>query len=162
MSARSEIRISRWTGEIIPPGLSLLATAARAEGYLFLARLQDEWASGAIRFAGQGECLFVAEIGNDLVGIGGICCDPYQLDSSVGRLRHVYIDKVFRSQGIGRELVRACLTCSGAQFRLIRLSTSELNPMAGRFYQQLGFQPVTSKGERVTHCLSIDKVQMSD
>jgi GNAT superfamily N-acetyltransferase len=162
MSARTEIIISRWTEETLPTGLSLLAKAAMAEGYLFLARMQDEWASGTARFAGQGECLFVAEIGNNLVGIGGICCDPYQSDTNVGRLRHVYVDKALRSQGIGRELVRACLTFSGTQFRLIRLSTSELNPMAGRFYQQLGFQPVAAKGQRVTHCLSTDKIHISN
>jgi GNAT superfamily N-acetyltransferase len=154
MRARPEIRISRWIDECLPLGLAPLANAAQGEGFLFLGRLQDEWASGDNRFAGLGECLFLAEIGDDLVGISGICRDPYQLDPNVGRLRHVYVDKSFRSRGIARMLVRACLACSGTNFRVIRLSTSTLNPMAGRLYEQLGFRPLAADSERATHTFS--------
>jgi GNAT superfamily N-acetyltransferase len=162
MSAPPEIRSTRWTEEGLPSGLVSLARAAQDEGYLFLARLKDEWASGAMRFAGPGECLFVAVIGDGLVGIGGICRDPYLSDPNTGRLRHVYVDKPFRSRGIARGLVRACLACSGTTFRVIRLSTSTLNPMAGRLYEQLGFQPVAADGERVTHIYSTKGVQFSN
>jgi GNAT superfamily N-acetyltransferase len=162
MSAPPEIRSSRWTAESLPLGLASLAEAAGDEGYLFLARLQDEWASGAMRFADPGECLFVAEIGDGLVGISAICRDPYQLDPNVGRLRHVYVDKPFRSRGIARALIRACLACSGTKFRVIRLSTPTLNPMAGRLYEQLGFQPIAADGERATHTLSTDSVGISN
>jgi GNAT superfamily N-acetyltransferase len=162
MSAPPEIRSFRWTTEDLPLGLASLAEAAQDEGYLLLARLKAEWAGGAMRFAGPGECLFVAEIGDGLVGISGICRDPYQLDPSVGRLRHVYVDKPFRSRGIARALVRACLACSGTKFRVIRLSTNTLNPMAGCLYEQLGFQPITVDGERATHTLSTDRVRVSN
>ena len=161
MSVPPGIRSSRWTAESLPSGLASLAEAARDEGYLFLARLQDEWAGGAVRFAGPGECLFVAEVGDCLVGIGGICRDPYQLDPDVGRLRHVYVAKAFRSRGIASALIRACLACSGTEFRVIRLSTSTLNPMAGRLYEQLGFQPTAVAGERATHALSTNRVRIS-
>jgi GNAT superfamily N-acetyltransferase len=162
MSGRPRIKVSRWTDENLPVGLVPLAKAAQTEGYLFLARLQDEWSGGALCFAGPGECLFVAEIGDNLIGIGGISRDPYQKDPNVGRLRHVYVDKPFRSQGIASGLVRACLVCSGAKFRVIRLSTSALNPTAGRLYERLGFQPVVADGERVTHILSTDGLGNSD
>lgn len=145
------IRNYRWTAESLPLGFASLAKAARDEGYLFLARLQEEWSSGAIRFAGPGECLFISEIEDSLVGICGICRDPYQSDLNVGRLRHMYVDKPFRCQGIAKGLVRACLAYSGKKFRLIRLSIPAVNPMVGRLYEQLGFQPVTADGERVTH-----------
>jgi GNAT superfamily N-acetyltransferase len=161
MSAPSEIRISRWTEESLPLGLASLAKAAQDEGYLFLSRLQNEWSNGAIRFAGPGECLFIAEIGDGLVGIGGIYRDPYQFDPDVGRLRHVYVHRSFRSRGIARGLVRSLLVYSGTKFRVIRLSTSALNPMAGRLYEQLGFQPVAADGERVTHTFSTDGVRLS-
>lgn len=161
MSAAPEIRISRWTAESLPSGLASLAQAAQGEGYSFLSRLQDEWSSGVNRFAGPGECLFAAEMGDGLVGIGGICRDPYQLDPNVGRLRHVYVDKPFRSRGIAKGLVRACLVYSGTQFRIIRLSTSALNPMAGRLYEQLGFQPFAADGERVTHAFQTDGIRLS-
>jgi GNAT superfamily N-acetyltransferase len=162
MSALPAIRISRWVGENLPLGLASLAKAAQTEGYLFLARLQDEWSSGALRFADPGECLFIAEIEDSLIGVAGICRDPYQKDPNVGRLRHVYVDKPFRSQGIARGLVRACLACSGAKFRVIRLSTSALNPMAARLYEQLGFQPIVADGERATHIISTVRARISN
>jgi GNAT superfamily N-acetyltransferase len=162
MSTLCTIRIDRWTEEHLPPGLVSLAKVARTEGYLFLARLQDEWSGGGARFAGPGECLFIVETGESLIGIGGICRDPYQKDPDIGRLRHVYVDKPFRFQGIARGLVRACLACSGTKFRVIRLSTSALNPAAGRLYEQLGFQPIVADGERVTHIFSTDKLTNSD
>jgi ribosomal protein S18 acetylase RimI-like enzyme len=169
------IRISRWTAENLPSGLSRLAKMAQDEGYLFIVRLQDEWLDGSNRFAGPSECLFIAEASliaeasdaasdgdgtrsaettNDLVGIAGISRDPYQTGTGVGRVRHVYVDKPYRSQGIARELVRACLSYSSAGFRIIRLSTS--NPVAARLYERLGFQAATAAGERMTHLLQPD------
>jgi GNAT superfamily N-acetyltransferase len=136
-----ESRTFRWTESALPIGIVSLTKEALDEGYLFLARLQDEWSSGAVRFDGPGECLFFAEAGNKLVGVGGIC-------------RHVYVNRSFRLQGIARGLVGSCLACSGKHFRVIRLSTSLLNPMAGRLYEKIGFQPVTVDDERVTHLLS--------
>jgi GNAT superfamily N-acetyltransferase len=161
MSVLSTIRIFRWIDENLPLGFASLEKAAQTEGYLFLARLQGEWAGGA-RFVGPGECLFIAEIGDSLIGISGICRDPYQLDPNVGRLRHVYVDRPFRSQGIGRALINACLVCSGSKFRVIRLSTSALNPTAARCYEQLGFQPIAADGERVTHIFSTDRLRISN
>jgi ribosomal protein S18 acetylase RimI-like enzyme len=168
------IRISRWTAENLPSGISRLAKMAQDEGYLFLDRLQDEWLDGSNRFAGASECLFIAEASliaetshdaasdgtrnaettHGLVGITGISHDPYQTAADVGRLGHVYVDKPYRSQGIARELVRACLSCSSAGFRIIRLSTS--NPVAARLYERLGFQAATAAGERMTHLLPPD------
>jgi hypothetical protein len=121
MFARPEITISRWTVGSLPPGLSRLTKAAVDEGCLFLGRLQDEWVSGSNRFAGPGECLFIAETASvetpgSLVGISGICRDPYQIAPDVGRLRHVYVDRPYRNRGIARELVRGCLACSGTRF----------------------------------------------
>jgi GNAT superfamily N-acetyltransferase len=162
MAVLPEIRISRWTEDYLPLGLSLLEKSAREEGYSFLTRLQDEWSSAAIRFAAPGECLFIAEIESGLVGIGGISRDPYQLEPDVGRLRHVYVDRPFRSRGVATLLVSACLACTGTKFRVIRLSTSALNPTAGRLYEQLGFRTIAADGERATHLLSTDMVHISD
>ena len=147
----------RWTEEGLPSGLALLANAAQAEGFQFLRRLKDEWVSRAVQFSGPGECLFIAEIADNLVGIAGICRDPYQSDPNVGRLRHVYVDKPFRSRGIATGLVRTCLAFSGTKFRMIRLCIPAINPTAGRLYEHLGFQPVAAEGERVTHWLSTQK-----
>jgi GNAT superfamily N-acetyltransferase len=162
MSSFPEVSYSHWTGETLPSDLMPLVKAACDEGYRFLARLEDEWRSGALRFAGPGECLFIAEAGNRLVGIGGICRDPYQSDDAVGRLRHLYVDRPSRFRGIGRGIVCACLAYSRAKFRVIRLSINAINPTAGRFYEQLGFRPIAVDGERATHLLSTAAGQISN
>jgi GNAT superfamily N-acetyltransferase len=142
-------RIVRWTEPSLPAGVPALAKIARDEGYDFVARWEAEWSSGAARFDGPGECLFLAIIENQLAGISGICCDPYQGEADVGRLRHVYVDPQFRSRGLASRLVRACVDCTGSHFRVIRLNTQ--NPAAARVYERLGFQPITIEGERMTH-----------
>jgi RimJ/RimL family protein N-acetyltransferase len=150
------MRTFRWIEDALPVDIVALAKAALDEGYLFLARFQDEWSNGSARFDGPGECLFFAEVRNKLVGICAICRDPYQSDITVGRLRHVYVDRPFRSQGVATELVNVCLAYSGKHFRVIRLSINALNPAAAQLYEKVGFQPVMPGGERVTHQLSIN------
>jgi GNAT superfamily N-acetyltransferase len=142
--------VLRWTKPVLPRDLQALAEAARRDGYEFLLKFQTEWSSGALRFDGPGECLFIAELGRRLIGMSGICRDPYQDHPDVGRLRHVYVEAEFRSRGLARELVLACLACTATHFRIIRLNTS--NPVAARLYERLGFQAVAIEGEPVTHC----------
>src|SRR5688500_17964293 len=101
------VAIVRWHEPTLPAGLNALAKTARDEGHDFLLRFNAEWASGALRFNGPGECLFVAHVGQELAGISGICRDPYQEAPDVGRLRHVYVDPEFRARGIAHRLVRA-------------------------------------------------------
>jgi GNAT superfamily N-acetyltransferase len=144
-----KIRTSRWTGPFLPAGVDRLAKSAADEGYPFLFRLHDEWLNGAVCFKGPGECLFIAESGDELVGIAGICRDPYQHADSVGRLRHVYVDRSVRSRGVARGLVSACLAHTGRHFCIVRLST--LNPAAAHLYEQLGFKQFFIEGERATH-----------
>ena len=135
-------RIVRWTEPTLPPGLSALAETARDEGHPFLVAFETEWSSGALRFDGSGECLFVAGTEDLLIGIGGICRDPYQQHADIGRLRHVYVAPAFRSRGLATRLVGACLDCTGSDFRVIRLKT--VNPAAARLYERLSFQRSSS------------------
>jgi GNAT superfamily N-acetyltransferase len=114
-----------------------LAQSARREGHEFLFRMEAEWLDGTLRFDGPGECLFIARHGDKLIGLSGICRDPYQPRDDVGRLRHVYVERPFRSRGLARELVFACLAATGARFHIIRLKT--LNPVAARLYERVGF-----------------------
>ena len=147
----SEPEISRWTQPTLPLGLRILAESARREGHEFVFRFEAEWLDGTRRFDGPGECLFIARSEGRVVGVSGICRDPYQQDHDVGRLRHVYVDAVFRSRGLGRDLVLACLASTGAHFRIIRLKT--LNPGAARLYEHLGFCAVTGDNPSATHVL---------
>jgi hypothetical protein len=74
----TEIRTSRWTEPFLPAGVDRLANSAADQGHPFLFRLQDEWLNGAVCFKGPGACLFIAKSGDKLVGIAGVCGDPYQ------------------------------------------------------------------------------------
>ena len=146
----SEPEISHWTQPTLPLGLRNLAESARREGHEFVFRFEAEWLDESRRFDGPGECLFFARSGERVIGVSGICRDPYQEDRDVGRLRHVYVDAAFRSRGLARDLVLACLAFTGTHFRVIRLKT--VNPIAARLYERLGFSAVTDNPS-ATHVL---------
>lgn len=143
--------IERWRGVDLPPGIEALAEAALAEDEYFLTRCMDEWASGVARFDGPGECLFVVMADGRVVATGGVACDPFLGDLTVGRLRHIYVDTAFRGRGIAERIVRTCLAETGDSFRMIRLTTR--NPAAARIYERLGFRPY--EGERATHWMPL-------
>jgi len=115
-----------------------LVVEAEADGHLFMRRLRDEWAAGSNRFDRPGERLMVACAGDRLVGVGGLNRDPYAEAPSIGRLRHLYVGRDARRQGVGALLVRSLLTGAEAHFTLIRLRTDSAE--AAAFYRRLGFQ----------------------
>lgn len=110
-----------------------LAAASRSEGFDFLTRLCEEWASGTNRFEQRGEALFgaVAECG--LVGVGGI----NRQNESTGRLRHFYILPSYRRCGWGRRLLHHILSHAAEHFRWVVLRTD--TDSADRFYLASGF-----------------------
>jgi GNAT superfamily N-acetyltransferase len=126
--------------------LDTLRTESVVEGYKFVARLCDEWRSGMNRFCAPGEGLFVAQNLTGIVGVCGLNRDPYLDDPSIGRVRHLYVSPSYRRQGIGRALVRIVMDAAGNHFRTLRLKTT---PVAGSFYQALGFRCVSSGNEPV-------------
>ncbi len=105
------------------PGLAELAREASSDRFSFVARLIDEWKSGANRFDRPGEQLLGAVVDGDLVGICGINRDPYLKDEAVGRLRHLYVKKAARGSGVGSVLVAQLLREARPIFRLVRLRT---------------------------------------
>ena len=61
----------------LPKDLALLQSEAKAEGYLFIERLADEWAASEARFDRPGESLLIARCQGQLAGIGGITIAPF-------------------------------------------------------------------------------------
>ncbi len=117
----------------------LLALEAHLANHTFLDRLIDEWHSGANRFDAPGECFLGFNDGDTLIACGGLNRDPYVAhDPSVGRLRHVYVAKAYRRQGVGRHLVDGLIARATA-FRRIRLRTTL---EAATFYERLAFLPI--------------------
>lgn len=126
-----------------------LLAEAEAEDGAFLLRLRDDWRSGALRFEASDELLLGAFRGGRLVGVGGISRDPYAPAPGLGRVRHVYILKACREQGIARMLMERLLAHALGRFARLRLSTR--SPEAARLYESLGFVP--APGEKQTHVL---------
>ena len=144
------IRIVAHPSDQAPP-LDTLATAATAEGFHFVERTAQEWAAGINRFDGPGE-VFLLALANELtVGMCGLNVDPYAQDPAIGRLRHLYVLPGHRRQGIGAQLVSACLRHAQG-FRRVRLRTTD--PVAHAFYLTQGFTPVTEA--EATHAITIE------
>jgi len=126
----------------LPEGLATLREEAATENIHNVARLEEDWRSGAERFEKPGELLLAAFDGETLVAIGGLTVEP---DTTVHalRLRRLYVHPDRRKHGIGRALATA-LTDHGFDFvDLLTLNAGV--PGAGQFWDNLGFQRVTNE-----------------
>jgi GNAT superfamily N-acetyltransferase len=141
-------RLSDITADIF---VSLVAKSER-EGWHFLRRLKEDWATGSNRFDQPGEALFAAWVDDVLVGVCGLNSDPYTSIQSVGRVRRLYVLPEFRGRGIGRNLVQAVIQSAGDRFRSLRVRTESF--AAGGLYEQLGFVSVFDVAE-CTHTLTL-------
>ena len=139
----------------LPPVDSVLG-ASLAEGFHFVEQLRDEWASGANRFDRPGEAFFAAHDGTMLVGVCGLNVDPYLDDSSVGRLRNLYVLPAYRRQGVGKALLESALGEARKTFLTLRLRApaSPQRAAADSFYLAMGFVPVQSA--TATHELRLE------
>lgn len=120
------------------------------QGGAFLLRMRDEWIGGTLRFERPGEFLLGAFRDGRLVGVGGVSLDPYHPAPRLGRVRHVYVLKECRGQGIGRALMLAILERARGRFETLRLKTSSAG--AAKLYESLGFSRSEQDGE--THRLA--------
>ena len=114
-----------------------LLAASEAEGFAFVRRVVREWESGANRFTRGGEALLGVFVDGRLVAICGLSWDPYQSESTVGRLRNLYVLPAYRGRGIGTALARRIIELARASFRMLRLRAA--NPKAAALYEHLGF-----------------------
>jgi ribosomal protein S18 acetylase RimI-like enzyme len=124
-----------------PVRFAPLLEASQREGWRHLERLRDEWDSGANRFEGPGEGLFVA-IAPDGAwsALCGLAADPFARKAEIGRLRRLYVMPLTRRRGVGAALVRHVLARAGATFREVRVRTTDAS--ASAFYAALGFEGV--------------------
>jgi GNAT superfamily N-acetyltransferase len=121
------------------------------ERFQFLQRLTDDWDAGRNRFDRKGEALFVAASDDHIVAICGLNRDPYAVDDTVGRLRHLYVLPTYRRQGTGRCLVLQALDFGRRHFRTVRLRTDSAE--AASFYENLGFERTAAP--ECTHCVEL-------
>lgn len=126
---------------------------ALADGWNLVDRTIKEWKSGENKFNKKGEKLWGLFIGDKCIAIGGIDIDKYLEgnDGSVGRVRHVYVAKEYRRQGLSKVIMNLIIEHAKKYFKLLRLSTS--NPIACHLYDSLGFQKV--EGYKVAYQMMI-------
>ncbi len=145
---KDAIQIKRLT--TLDSAIEPLLAEAGQQGFGFMRRLADEWASGANRFDGDGERFSGAFSGGRLVGVGGINRDPYTNADGVGRLRHLYVLTSARRLGVGSLLVSRILKDAEHAFRVVRLRT--MSAAAAAFYLRIGFTSTDDEtASHVTH-----------
>ena len=125
-----------------------LLAESESEGFRFVRRAQDEWLSGANRFANEGEALFGVFEGERLVAIGGINCGSERC----GRLRRFYVRRDGRRKGIGRQLVHHVLAFARRHYSRVELRCD--TEAADRFYRALGFSRTTAAAD-VAHAMEL-------
>jgi GNAT superfamily N-acetyltransferase len=119
------------------PDLDEIRAEAADDGFRFIEKLMTDWESGANRFDQPGECFLGAFSGADLVGMGGLNRDPYAKGETAGRIRHLYVRRAARGQGVGSALLRRLLDEASAAFDLVRPRTDTRE--AAAFYLSHGF-----------------------
>lgn len=134
-------------------GFDALCAESQREGQRMLVRLRDNWQSGANRFALTGEMLngaFLLQQGSDerqLVGICGRNIDPFADSPRIGRVRHLFVTRELRRQGVGQLLMTHLLADAPNYFDLLNTHAPQ---SADAFYRSLGFVPVADDAH-VTH-----------
>lgn len=93
----------------LPPGIEALRIEASSAGFRFMEKLTKEWETQTNRFDKPGELLAGAFQNGQLVAIGGLNIDPYAGDITIARLRHLYVLKRIRRQGVASRLARYLL-----------------------------------------------------
>ena len=134
----------------LPSEMDDLVQTSLEEGFAFLQRLCDDWASGSNRFDQPGEVFLVARRSMALAGVCGLNRDPYSPDSSTGRIRRLYVTPSLRRTGVATALVQAALTAATDTFSTVRIRT--FDRAARSFYQGLGFSLVESDPHATHEC----------
>lgn len=130
--------------------VSKLIQESEKEGYRFVSRLATEYEDGTNRFSEQGEALFGAWDGEELVAIGGINRNSKSKDAA--RLQRAYTMPNYRRKGIGSELFNAIFVHAREQFNEITTKTESAK--ADAFYRANGFQ-FDERSPDVTHVYSL-------
>ena len=120
--------------------LEKLAKDALEDGYKIVRKTIDQWKDGTNRFSDYREVLYGAKKDGNIIAIGGINIDPYLMDEDIGRLRHVYVHRNYRNQGIAKALLEKVLEEKSQYYRVLRLIAR--NEVAMQLYEEYGFKKV--------------------
>jgi ribosomal protein S18 acetylase RimI-like enzyme len=134
-----------------PNELDELVRCSLEEGFRFMQRLRDEYASGANRFERPGEALLLARELQTVIAVIGLNLDPHG-QPGVMRVRRFYVLPEYRSVGLGQKMLLEVIELArNANTQTLELSTD--NPPASRFYERNGFEVI--QAEHATHRLEL-------
>ena len=102
-----------------------------------MSRLAAEWIEAPELFI----ALLAARQDGALLGIGGMTVEP--TESTAIRMRRLYVARARRGQGVARTIVNALLNEALGETHLVTVHAG--NPGAERFWEALGFVPVTDR-----------------
>ncbi|MDZ5696889.1 GNAT family N-acetyltransferase [Chelativorans sp. M5D2P16] len=137
----------------LPDGIEDLCAEAAGDGFRFMGKLTSGWEAGTNRFDRPGEVLLGAFRGDMLVAVGGLNVDPYTTKENTGRLRHLYVLKSARREGIASMLVRYLLDAAQSSFACVRVFTDTQE--GTMFYDDLGFS--RSASPTASHIMPMPK-----
>tara|TARA_R110000803_G_scaffold52341_3_gene107780 strand:- start:1200 stop:1637 length:438 start_codon:yes stop_codon:yes gene_type:complete len=121
----------------LPFGFVTLSAAATEEGVRNMHLLADGWRSGEQRFTADGEALFGAFDGADLVGVGGVTWETGLTETAM-RMRRFYILPQARGIGVGRALAEIAMAHGFARAPLLTCN-ARATPLAAPFWEAMGF-----------------------
>tara|TARA_R110000787_G_scaffold8528_8_gene28891 strand:- start:4260 stop:4697 length:438 start_codon:yes stop_codon:yes gene_type:complete len=121
----------------LPSGFFTLLAAATEEGVRNMHLLADDWRSGEQRFAADGEALFGAFDGAELVGVGGVTWETGLTEMAM-RMRRFYILPQARGSGVGRAVAEMVMAQGFARAPLLTCN-ARATPLAAPFWEAMGF-----------------------
>ena len=125
----------REISDLIQVDVSKLVQESEKEGYRFLSRLVSEYEDGTNRFEEEGEALYGAWDGGEIVAIGGL--NKHPIDSSAARLHRFYTLPAYRRKGVGGQLFQ--VISDKAKENFTEITTKTESAKADAFYRAVGF-----------------------
>lgn len=123
--------------------LEMLVNASLDEEYNFLKKLQVGINNRTNPFEGDNELLLcVKNSDGEVIAVGGIQVDPYEQDSRIGRLRHLYVHPDYRRHKFGKNILESLLVFAKNHFDEVRPKTpyEGYDNIASKFYEANGFK----------------------
>lgn len=123
--------------------IDLLVSISMQENYNFVKKLATGLTEGTNTFEYEHELLLCAKNREgSIIAVGGIQVDPYEHDSRIGRLRHLYVHPDYRRHNVGKKIVELLLDFAKNHFDEVRLKTpfEGYENTASKFYESNGFK----------------------
>lgn len=99
----------------------------------------SEWRNKFI--INSNDTIFVAQAGENLIGISGIKCSPSLKTNHNAGIWGVYVAADFRNKNVGEQLIKACIAWAKEKLLFsVKLSVVTTNASAIRLYLKCGFQ----------------------